>query len=245
MAQITNNYGLDILGEALLDYQQGKYTEDIKTFSSLDEEDIIPLPHFFRPFHKMPALEKRALKMCKGKILDIGAGAGSHSLYLQEKGHQITALDISAGAIETCSLRGIKRLVHKNILDYSGTKFDTLLLLMNGIGIIEKLANLDRHLKHLKSLLNPMGQIILDSSDIIYMFEHDDEDGGYWIPENSGYYGQVVFVMEYKGSKSDPFGWLYLDYNTLKNAAEANNLNCELVSEGNHYDYLARLTVNS
>ena len=244
MAQITNNYGLDILGEALLDYQQGKYTEDIKTFSSLDEEDSIPLPHFFRSYAKMPELEKKALKICKGKILDIGAGAGSHSLYLQKKGYQVTAIDISAGAIETCVLRGIKNTIHKNILNFSGTKFDTLLLLMNGIGIIEKLASLDKYFKHFKSLLNHTGQIILDSSDIIYMFEQD-KDGGYWIPENSTYYGEVEFTMQYKGNKSNPFGWLDLDYNTLKNAAEANNFNCELVSEGNHYDYLARLTLKS
>ncbi|WP_394970342.1 class I SAM-dependent methyltransferase [uncultured Croceitalea sp.] len=244
MAQNTNNYGLDIFGEALLDYQQERYTEDIKTFSSLDEEDSIPLPHLFRSYSKMPELEKKALKLCKGKILDIGAGAGSHSLYLQKKGHQITAIDISAGAIETCSLRGVKNTIHKNILNYSETKFDTLLLLMNGIGIVEKLSNIDTYLKKFKSLLNPMGQIILDSSDIIYMFEQDN-DGGYWIPNNVIYYGEVEFTMEYKDNKSDPFGWLYLDYNTLKNAAESNNFNCELVSEGNHYDYLARLTVKS
>jgi SAM-dependent methyltransferase len=244
LAQNTNNYGLDVFGEALLDYQQGKFVEDIKTYSSLDEEDSMPLPYLFRTYDKMPLLEQEALKLCTGSILDIGAGAGNHSLYLQEKGFQVTALDISLGAIETCKLRGIKNTIHKSILSYSGTKFDTLLLVMNGIGIVEKLVNLDSYLKHFKLLLKPSGQILLDSSDIIYMYEQDD-DGGYWTPDTLNYYGEVEFTMEYKGRKSNPFWWLYLDYNTLKNACEANDLICDLVSEGEHYDYLARLTLKS
>lgn len=231
---------MDIFGEALLDYQKGNYTEDIKTFSSLDEEDLIPLPYLFRTFNKMPAVEQKALQLCKGSILDIGAGAGSHSLYLQKKGHQVTAIDISAGAVATCKLRGVEKTVKSTILDYSESKYDTLLLLMNGIGVCEKLKHLNDYLKHFKSLLKPNGQILVDSSDIIYMFEQDN-DGGYWIPENVPYYGEVEFTMQYKNQKSLPFGWLYVDYNTLKNAAETNNFSCELVSEGNHYDYLARL----
>ena len=242
MAQITNNYGLDVFGQALLAYQKGEYTEDIKTFSSLDEEDSIPIPYLFRSYDMMPPLEKKALNLCKGTILDIGAGAGSHSLYLQDKGHQTYALDKSFGAIETCKLRGIKHTIQNDILDYSGPKFDTLLLLMNGIGIVEKLKNLDSYLKHFKSILKPSGQILLDSSDIIYMYE-EDENGVYWMPKRTAYYGEVEFTMQYKDRKSKPFGWLYLDYNTLKNACESNNFNCELVSAGKHYDYLAKLTL--
>jgi len=242
LAQNTKNNGLDIFGEAILDYQNGNYTEDIKTFSSLDEEDSIPLPYLFRDFKKMPVLEQKALKLCKGDVLDIGAGAGSHSLWLQKNGYQVTALDISAKAIETCGLRGVKNTVEANILNYSGKKFDTLLLLMNGIGICEKLADLSKYLKHFKSLLKPNGQIILDSSDIIYMYEQDN-DGGYWIPDSPAYYGEVTFTMEYKNKKSFPFNWLYVDYNTLKNATEASGFSCTLVREGNHYDYLVRLSM--
>lgn len=231
----------DILGRALIDYQKGAYSEDIKTYSSLDEEDILPLPYLFRTYKEMPPLEKKALKLCKGKVLDIGCGAGSHSLYLQKKGLDVKALDHSAGAITTSKDRGVQQTYLGNVLDFDEGKFDTLLLLMNGIGIVGELKKLDVFLKKLKSLLTPKGQILLDSSDIMYMYEND-EDGGYWIPEHIPYYGEVTFQMEYKGIKSEPFQWLYLDFNTLWRAAQHHNLDCELIKKGEHHDYLARLS---
>ncbi|AYN68936.1 class I SAM-dependent methyltransferase [Euzebyella marina] len=229
----------DIFGRALLDYQNNDYTEDIVTKSSLDEEDILPLPYLFRIFDEMPPIEQKALQLCKGKVLDIGAGAGSHSLYLQNKGFDVTALDSSKGSTDVCKLRGIKKAVHGSLLNYADSSFDTLLMLMNGIGLVGEIGSLTDYFSHLKSLLKPKGQILLDSSDIIYMFE-EDEDGGIWVPDQN-YYGEVEFTMLYKGKSGLPFKWLYLDFQTLTNAAEASGLNCELVLEGEHYDYLARL----
>ncbi|TDT47121.1 methyltransferase family protein [Maribacter spongiicola] len=231
----------DILGTALLDYQNGNYTEDINTYSSLLEDDVLPLPYMFRGFKEMPELEQKALQLCKGNVLDVGCGAGSHGLYLQEKGFSVIGLDASKGAIEVSKLRGLKKNAHCELLKYEGEQFDTILILMNGVGLAGTLAGLEAFFSKLKSLLKDDGQILLDSSDIIYMFE-DDEDGGYWIPDNVNYYGEVSFEMEYKEEKSTSFPWLYVDYNTLQRAANYSNLTCELVMEGEHYDYLARLT---
>lgn len=230
----------DIFGMALIDFQNGNYSEDITTYSSLDEKDIISLPYLFRDYDAMPLIEQKALDLCQGTVLDVGCGAGSHSLYLQNRGVAVTGLDESEGAVFTSKTRGVNNIIHSNIYDYSGMKFDTLLLLMNGTGIAGQLNEVPRLLSHLEGLLTPGGQILIDSSDIIYMFE--DEDGDYWIPNNGKYYGEVEFTMEYKGLKSDPFDWLYLDYNRLKRLAEQQNLSCELVYEGTHYDYLARLS---
>ncbi|MDC6366646.1 MULTISPECIES: class I SAM-dependent methyltransferase [Flavobacteriaceae] len=232
----------DVLGKALMDYHQGNYTEDIKTFSSLDEEDVLPLPYLFRNFEEMPKLEQKALELAYGNVLDVGCGAGNHALYLQQKGFAITALDNSQGAIEVCKARGVHSVCSIPILEYNKTQFDTILLLMNGIGLAGTLPNLDTFLKHLSTLLRPNGQILLDSSDIIYMFDQD-EDGGHWIPNNGNYYGEVTFTMSYMGQNSMPFPWLYLDYNTLQNACWANNLECELILKGEHYDYLAKLSL--
>ncbi len=154
----------------------------------------------------------------------------------------VVSIDISEKAIETCRLRGLKNTQVQNVLDFKGEKFDTILLLMNGTGIFGKLENCNKYLSKLKSLLNPGGQILIDSSDIIYMFD-EDEDGGKWIPSETEYYGELTFTISYKGEKEETFGWLYLDYNTLQNAAIANGLKCELIMEGEHYDYLAKLSI--
>lgn len=230
----------DVYGSALLDFQNNNFTENINTHSSITEDDELPLSYLFRSFKEMPLIEQKAMEAATGKILDIGAGAGSHSLYLQKKSKNITAIDISAGAIEVCKLRGIKDAKTLDVWNIKNEKYDTLLALMNGTGICGKLNNLAPFLTHLKSLLTKNGQILIDSSDIIYMFE--DEDGAHWINSDSDYYGEVTFQMSYKNSKTDKFDWLYVDYNTLQRCANYNGLHCELLVEGEHYDYLAKLT---
>lgn len=229
----------DLFGKAILDYQTNTSPEDIVTETNITEADEMEVAYLFRDFNSMPKIEQTALQLAKGKILDVGCGAGSHSLYLQEKGLEVTAIDISSNAIKACELRGIKMALVQNVLDIENEKFDTILLLMNGTGIFGSLNNTAVYLQKLKSLLAPNGQILIDSSDIIYMFD-EAEDGSKWIPAD-GYYGKLTFSISYKNQTEDPFPWLYLDYNTLQNAAHANGLQCELLAEGVHFDYLARL----
>lgn len=229
----------DLFGKAILDYQTNNSPEDILTETNISEADEMEVAYLFRDFNSMPKLEQKALQLAKGKILDVGCGAGSHSLYLQEKGLELTAIDISPSAINACELRGVKNAKVQNVLDLENDKFDTILLLMNGTGIFGTLAETTTYLMKLKSLLAPNGQILIDSSDIIYMFD-DAEDGSKWIPAE-GYYGELTFTISYKKETETPFPWLYLDYNTLQNAAQANGLECELIIEGEHFDYLAKL----
>ena len=158
----------DLFGKALLDYQNGNYTEDLITSTSISDEDELPLPYLFRSYKEMPKLEQKALQLAKGKVLDVGCGSGSHSLYLQSKGIDVKAIDISKGAIEVTKLRGVLNSELKDVLNETDT-FDTILLLMNGTGIFQELSQVSKYLKHLKSLLKPQGQILIDSSDITYM----------------------------------------------------------------------------
>ncbi|KAF2337374.1 class I SAM-dependent methyltransferase [Flavobacterium nitrogenifigens] len=233
----------DLFGKAIFDFYTKNSPEDIITETSISEEDEMSVEYLFRTYNEMPKIEQKALQLAKGKTLDVGCGAGSHALSLQiERNLEVTAIDISEKAVETCRLRGIKNAKVENILDFEGEKFDTILLLMNGTGIFGQLKNCNKYLSKLKSLLNPGGQILIDSSDIIYMFD-EDEDGGKWIPSENDYYGELVFNISYKGEKEEPFDWLYLDFNTLQNAAIANGFNCELILEGEHYDYLAKLSI--
>ena len=230
----------DLFGKAIFDYQTNNSPEDLLTETSISEADEMDVAYLFRSYAEMPKLEQKAMQICQGKILDVGCGAGSHALYLQDNGFDISAIDISEKAIETCRLRGLKKSKVQNILNLKDEKFDTILLLMNGTGIFETLKQTSKYLQKLKSLLNNGGQIVLDSSDIIYMFDKN-QDGSYLVPTN-GYYGELTFTVAYKKETEQSFPWLYLDYNTLQNAANANGLECELILEGNHYDYLAKLT---
>lgn len=233
----------DLFGKAILDYQTNNSPEDLVTETSISEADEMPVSYLFRTYNEMPELEQKALQLAKGSVLDVGCGAGSHTLALQnERKLDVTAIDISENAVKACQLRGIENVKVANILDLDvENKFDTILLLMNGTGIFGTLNETAKYLQKLKSLLKDEGQILIDSSDLIYMYDQD-EDGAYCIPAE-GYYGELTFTVQYKGKTEDTFPWLYLDYNTLQNAAIANGLKCELLLEGEHFDYLAKLSI--
>ena len=230
----------DLFGKAILDFQTNNSPENLITETSISDEDEMSVSYLFRSFSQMPIIEQTALEMCYGKVLDVGCGAGSHSLYLQNVLKlDVLAIDISKSAVDTCKLRGLQKVVQSNILELENEKFDTILMLMNGTGIFGTLAKTPVYLQKLKSLLHKNGQILIDSSDLIYMFD-DDEDGAKLVTAN-GYYGELTFTITYKNEVEDPFNWLYLDFNTLQNACHDNGLSCTLIHEGTNFDYLAKL----
>jgi len=230
----------DIVGKALLDYLSGNQNAKLEVYSDISEDDQIPVKHFFRIRDEMPELEQKALDLCKGKVLDVGAAAGCHSLILQEKGLQVIAIDISAGAVEVMKKRGVKDVEQQDFFNLSNQKFDTILMLMNGIGICGNLDNLDKFFNQTRILLNPGGQVLLDSSNVLFMFE--EEDGSVMIDLNSNYYGEVKYQFGYNYQKSAPFDWLFVDFDLLNDYAQKHGFECGLVAEGPHYDYLAVLT---
>ncbi len=232
----------DLFGKAILDYQTNNNPESIWTETTISSMDEMPVDYLFRTYKDMPIVEQKALDLAKGRILDVGAGGGSHSLILQEKGKDVTALEISPSAAKACELRGIKQVVQMDVLDYQPLeKFDTVLLLMNGTGIFQYINRIGKYLDQLKSLLKPNGQLFIDGTDLIYMYE-SEEDGGVWIPDGK-YYGEVDFTVHYKGETGEPFPWLYLDFETLKNAATLHGFHCTIVVNGDEYNYLAKLTL--
>ena len=230
----------DPMGAAILDFQQQGKAARLRVLSSMFEEDEMPVTHLFRSVPKMPLLEQKALQLAKGRVLDIGAGSGCHTLALQEKGFTVKAIDISPLSCEAMKLRGVKDAECINLFDdHLGTGFDTILLLMNGTGIAGKIEHLPALFQRLKALLNPGGQILIDSSDLKYIYEN--EDGSFDINLNGAYYGEVDYQMIYKDVKGERFDWLYVDFPLLKSIVETCGLHGELVEEGEHYDYLARI----
>ncbi len=228
----------DPMGAAILDYQTSGKAGRLRVLSSMFEEDEMPVKHLFRRFEDMPKLEQQALNLSKGKVLDVGAGAGCHALALQEQGLKVKAIDISPQSCEAMRLRGLQNVECINLFDeHLENGFDTILLLMNGTGIAGKIAHLPTLFNRLKALLNTDGQILIDSSDLKYVYEN--EDGSFDINLNSAYYGEVDYQMIYKNVKGDAFDWLYVDFPLLKSIAENCGLHCQLVAKGEHYDYLA------
>lgn len=232
-------FNKDPFGKAIYDYHSGQYEPNIVVESDICDDDVIPVKYLFRKEKDMPLIEQTALNLVKGRTLDIGACAGTHAKILQERGIDIEALEISRGASYFLKEQKIPTF-ELDFFDFKAKTYDTLLLLMNGIGLAGDLANLENTLLHAKSLIEPDGQILCDSSDIKYLYE--DEDGSLWLDLNTLYYGNFNFRMTYKDQQSDWFKWLYVDFDNLQKAAKNCGMNVERIIEEDK-SYLARITI--
>jgi len=230
----------DPMGAAIQDYHKYGKADTLIVRSSMFDDDEIPVKDLFREYSDMPELEQLALKEASGRILDVGAGSGCHSVALQKMGKDSVAIDISSLSVEVMCERGVDaRCV--NFYDESfDERFDTVLMLMNGTGIVGNLDNMPRFFDRLRVLLNPGGRVLIDSSDLKYLYE--DEDGVLEIDLADDYYGLVDYQMAYKDIEGESFDWLYVDFETLSYHAEESGFKAELLFEGEHYDYLASLT---
>ena len=230
---------MDPMGRAIADYHKNKTADRLRVFSPMFEEDEIPLTTLFRGYEDMPEIERKALDMAKGRTLDVGAGSGCHSLVLQQRGVDVIAIDISPLSVETMRERGVKNVIEQDFFCMDG-QFDTIFMLMNGIGIVGTLDHLPEFFSQLDKILAPRGQLLCDSSDISYVFE--DDEGVMDIPDEMTYCGEQSFQMQYKETIGEPFDWLYIDFDTLNQEAAKYGYNVEMVVEGKHFDYLARIT---
>ena len=231
----------DPMGRAIAEYHKTGKAGKLRVLSSMFYEDEIPVATLFRTYEEMPALERTAMDLCKGRTLDVGAGAGCHSVVLKERGLDVMAIDISQLSVDVMKERGIDAR-NINFFDKTFTeKFDTILLAMYGIGIVGKAENLCNFFRAARRLLAPDGQVLLDSSDIKYIFM--DDDGSMEINLAAGYYGEVDYKMRYRSTTGEPFDWLYIDFDTLSMYAEEHGFTCEKCADGEHYDYLARITI--
>ena len=244
MNTTTLNPTRDPMGSALLDYQLTGKASKLRVFSSVLDEDEIEVQYLFRTQKEMPVVERKALELARehgGHVLDVGAGAGCHALALQDK-LDVTAIDISSLSQRVMKERGVRDARCINLYDFRlEGSFDTILLLMNGTGIIGDMMNMSYFFLRMRNLLAHGGQILIDSSDLKYLYQ--EEDGTYNFEGKEGYYGQIDYQMEYKDVKGDSFDWLYVDFETLRIIAAANGFKCEKVVDGPHFDYLARLSL--
>jgi SAM-dependent methyltransferase len=225
----------DVFGQAIHDYHYNKSPGELWIHNRYGPKELMPIEAYFREEENMPDLEWLALNECRGKVLDVGAGAGSHVLELQQRGYEVTAMDISPLAVEVMHDRGVKQAIVQDIFTYDGTQFDTILLLMNGIGLAGNLTKLTILLNQLKNLLLPGGQLLFDSSDVAYLYEGA-------LPK-TGYYGEIKYQYEYKNQKTEWFEWLYIDEKNLIDIARQDGYDMEVLLEDEYGQYLSRLTI--
>ncbi|MFT4754731.1 MAG: SAM-dependent methyltransferase [Salibacteraceae bacterium] len=230
----------DIYGKALLKYQENPGSQKILVHSDIAESDSYPISWFFRPFKDFPELEKMAIELCSGRVLDVGAGTGIHSLELQNRGLDVTAIDISEGAISCMKKQGLKKAIVQDFYTLQNQKYDTLLLLMNGFGVMGKLNKVAGFFEKVNELLAPGGQIIVDSSDLLHLYK--EEDGSVLIDLNGSYYGEVEYQMEFEDQKGFPFDWLFIDFGSMQDAAKKAGFNAVKIFEEETYQYLAKIT---
>ena len=227
----------DVLGKAVYDHYTGNTKNKLWIYNQYGRREAMPVSTYFRAEDDMPDLEWLALNECRGSVLDIGAGAGSHALALQNRNIDVTALDISPSLVDVMHSRGVKHKVEANIYAYSASTYDTLLFLMNGIGLAGTLPQLALLLVHCKKLMNPGGQILFDSSDVAYLFADEKP--------TDHYYGEIAYQYGYEKVKSDWFNWLYVDEHTMKSLAHKIGFKMDVLLEDEFGQYLARLTLEA
>ena len=224
----------DLFGQALYDYYNNSFEPPLLLHNEYGPPEVIPVESYFHEEDEFSDLEIYALHRSRGKVLDIGAATGRHAYYLQNNGFDVTALDISYSCGKLMKHIGIKKVIIDNIFNFSSLKYDTIFMLMNGIGIAGTIHGLKQLLQHLKKIITSDGQVIADSSNISYLYE------GSKFPENI-YFGELAFRYEYKKCLDDPFNWLYIDQKNLKRIAQATGWNCQIIFEDELDAFLAIL----
>lgn len=230
------NMHRDVYGEALAEYfEKEELSAPLLLHSTYGDIEEMPVEVFFRDVEDFPELEFIALSLCDGKLLDVGAGVGAHALYLQEKEFDVTALEISQTACNIMQQRGVQKIVQEDFFSLKNQQFDTLLFLMNGIGLARTLDGFRKLLAHSKTLLTDKGQLLFDSSDISYLYDE------YRIQRPAYYFGEIGYQYEFKGVKGEPFKWLYLDQETLIKVAHEEGWVVQILFEDGNDQFLVRM----
>jgi SAM-dependent methyltransferase len=241
----TSSYGerWGPLGRALLDFHRGLTSAYIMVHTDIWYDEPTPVEDFYRPDDQLlPELETTALHLCRGRILDFGAGAGRHALELQRRGLEVTAIDVAPEAVEVMSGRGVTDARCGDFASVEGERFDTILLLMHGIGLVGTLEGLTEFFDRAQGHLEENGRILFDSADLgLVIPERFDEGLDDWRSGGS-YPGEVEYRLTYGNLEGEAYPWLFVDPVTLADRARAAGLRSEVVARGTRGSFLARVS---
>ena len=233
------------LGIALLDFHRGDTGAVIVVLSDLWEDEATPVEAFYRPLEQdLPALEREALELCVGRVLDLGAGAGRHALDLQEAGHSVVAVDPLAEAVEIMRDRGVVDPRLGDLGAVTGEKFDTVLMLMHGLGVVGDLRGLGSLLEELPDHLNPGGCLVCDSADLATALRDESPELLVELSIPDRYLGEVEFGLRYGRLEGPRYPWIFVDPQALEIIAGAAGFDMKIAASGERGSYLAVLTLS-
>ncbi len=231
------------LGRALIDYHRGAEHSSFIVHSDLWNDEPTPVEDYYRPDHiPIPDLELKALSLCRGRVLDLGAGAGRHALELQMRGHEVTAVDVSRDAVEVMRERGVHDARCGDLDAVDGECFDTILLLMHGIGLVGTISGLADFLVRARNILNADGRIVCDSADLTVILPSlvdTEEQLDSW---PAAYPGEVEFRLTYGELDGQPYPWLFVDPRTLEHFATSSGYEFAMVARGRQGAFVAVLS---
>lgn len=228
-------------GLALKDFYDGN--KNVKIVFHRDDglKEEAPLSFYFRSENNFTLIGKQADKLCQGRVLDIGAGVGPHSLTLQKYGFDVLAIDISPHACEIMKKRGVLNVMCSTVYDLKDVTSDTILLMGRSIGFVEDLRGLKKFLNYCRDLLNSGGIILLDSIDVqqttnqIHLaYQKENLKLGCYI-------GEIRLQIEYKGQLGEKFQILHVDPLTLTNSANEMGWSCDILLREKNGGYLAKI----
>ena len=224
-------------GYALRDYLAGDLAAAVTVLGAAGDADVIPAALFFRTGEEFSALDTAALELCRGRVLDVGAGAGCHALALQARGLEVCAIDILPEAVEVMRRLGVAdaRCLDVGDLEPSEAAFDTVLLMMNGLGMAGRIARIPAFLRTIRRLVRPTGRLLLDSFD-----PRTAAEAAAGLPPGA-YPGELRFRLEYRGERGPWYSWLFVDFDRLARGAARAGWTAEVVWQEADGHYLAQL----
>jgi SAM-dependent methyltransferase len=199
-----------------------------------------PVSLFFRDADEFPPLERQALELCGTSVIDVGAGAGPHTLALLERGHDVLAVESLPEIAVMLRARGLPRVTVCSLDELPAGQADTVLMLMNGLGLAGTLDGLVPLLESARRLLAPGGRIVADSTDPRQWLEPEDT-GDELLLQDGRFGGEVQFQLEYEGRRGELFPFLYVDPETLRDRGLRAGLQLEEVRPFADGTYLAIL----
>jgi SAM-dependent methyltransferase len=227
---------------AMQAFHRGQHDARIVVYDDY-ERDEVPVSYFFRRPSEFPPLEWTALDLCRGRVLDVGAGSGCHSLVLQERGVDVTAIEVLPSLVQILEERGVKQVKAASWMDVDAGSFDTVLMMMNGLGLVETLPGLRVFFAEARRLLRPGGQVIADTTDVRVKMDPAAARSGTLKRPDGRYLGELHFQLEFEGRKGPPFSQLWVDPETLERSAIESSWGCEVVLAPDEYgNFLVRLT---